>query len=116
MSTKATRNNSLNVTRDLLKLEGSAWAVIVSCKSKKEDRKSFEKKVKAQFSLVPFEDVTPVVEDEPSLETGDEEEVVPVRQTVRPVCWFGGNSFLWRWETATFSDCGRWRVDQVRQA
>ena len=59
-----------------------AWAVIVSCKSKKEDRKSLEKKVKAQFSLVPFEDVTPVVEDEPSLETDDEEEIVPVCQTV----------------------------------
>ena len=47
--------------------------------------------MKAQFSLVPFEEVTPVVEevnleDEPSLETDDEEEEVPVRQT-KAVCW-----------------------------
>ena len=64
---------------DLLKLEGCAWAVIASCKGKKEDVKvlvscictllllqyflqAFEKKVKNQFSLVPFEEVIPVVE------------------------------------------------------
>merc|ERR1712130_898884 len=39
----------------------------------KEDVKAFEKKVKAQFSLVPFEDVTPVVE-EVNLEEGDTKE------------------------------------------
>jgi len=58
---------------DLLKLEGCAWAVIASCKGKKEDVKAFEKKVKAQFSLVPFEEVTPVVE-EVNLEEGDAKE------------------------------------------
>ena len=47
----------------MLKHEGSAWAIIAACKGAKEDIKAFEKKVKNQFGLVPFEDITPVPEE-----------------------------------------------------
>ena len=47
----------------MLKHEGSAWAVIAACKGAQEEIKAFEKKVKAQFGLVPFEDITPVPEE-----------------------------------------------------
>ena len=48
---------------DILKHEGSAWAIIAACKGGKEEIKAFEKKVKIQFGLVPFEDITPVAEE-----------------------------------------------------
>ena len=47
----------------MLKHEGSAWAIIAACKGAKEEIKAFEKKVKVQFGLVPFEDITPVPQE-----------------------------------------------------
>jgi len=55
---------------ELLKAEGSAWAAILACKAPREDTRAFEKKVKSQFSLVPFEEVTPVVQ-EVALDSGE---------------------------------------------
>ena len=55
---------------ELLKAEGAAWAAILACKAPREDARAFEKKVKNQFSLVPFEDITPVVQ-EVSLDSGE---------------------------------------------
>lgn len=45
---------------DMLKQEGGHWAIIAACKGAKEEIKAFEKKVKTQFGMVPFEDITPV--------------------------------------------------------
>ena len=72
---------------DMLKHEGSAWAIIAACKGAKEEIKAFEKKVKGQFSMVPFEDITPVPNEldleKVEKEMKELEETVPLETPVK---------------------------------